>query len=65
MLAILRIKRLLVVPLLHPPNPPPPPPYLLYIFCNIFFKKNYALQVPFGGAAFFPGRLIHTNELMV
>jgi unconventional prefoldin RPB5 interactor 1 len=23
------------------------------------------LQVPFGGAAFFPGSLIHTNQLMV
>jgi hypothetical protein len=28
-------------------------------------KENYELQVPFGGAAFFPGRLIHTNELLV
>nr|CAB3479321.1 unnamed protein product [Digitaria exilis] len=26
---------------------------------------SHDIMVPFGGAAFFPGRLIHTNELMV
>ncbi|KAF8762459.1 hypothetical protein HU200_009424 [Digitaria exilis] len=26
---------------------------------------SHEIMVPFGGAAFFPGRLIHTNELMV
>ncbi|KAH0470775.1 hypothetical protein IEQ34_000498 [Dendrobium chrysotoxum] len=32
-----------------------------------FISDNSALihQVPFGGAAFFPGRLIHTNEFLV
>jgi hypothetical protein len=61
MIAILGIKRLLVVVLLlHPPTP-----HTCFIYFATFFLKNYALQVPFSGAAFFPGRLIHTNELMV
>ncbi|KAG0489898.1 hypothetical protein HPP92_006761 [Vanilla planifolia] len=28
-------------------------------------ELSHDIMVPFGGAAFFPGRLIHTNELMV
>uniref|UniRef100_K3XII2 Uncharacterized protein n=1 Tax=Setaria italica TaxID=4555 RepID=K3XII2_SETIT len=28
-------------------------------------ELSHEIMVPFGGAAFFPGRLIHTNELMV
>ena len=28
-------------------------------------KKKFCFQVPFGSVAFMPGRLIHTNEIMV
>ncbi|KAK8962193.1 hypothetical protein KSP40_PGU022583 [Platanthera guangdongensis] len=28
-------------------------------------ELSHDIMVPFGGAAFFPGRLIHTNEFMV
>ena len=28
-------------------------------------KVSYPIMVPFGSVAFFPGRLIHTNECMV
>jgi len=28
-------------------------------------ELTHEIMVPFGGAAFFPGRLIHTNELLV
>jgi len=32
---------------------------------SIFENGVFDFQVPFGKAAFFPGRLIHTNEFMV
>lgn len=50
-------------------------PFIINLFSFLFFsfhflrqKKSYLVmfsQVPFGKAAFFPGRLIHTNELLV
>lgn len=38
---------------------------LSLILCFWFFFFGCFFQVPFGKAAFFPGRLVHTNEFLV
>jgi hypothetical protein len=37
---------------------------VVIILLSYIFSFN-SFRVPFSGVAFFPGRLIHTNELMV